>query len=51
MSLILKYIPKLAEGHFLVGLIALDTEDLVVARKAFATVVYLKDDHAAAWAQ
>ncbi|MBT5074947.1 MAG: tetratricopeptide repeat protein [Kordiimonadaceae bacterium] len=50
-NLVLKYMPKLVEGHFLVGLIAQETEDWPIARKAFATVVDLKEDHAAAWAQ
>lgn len=50
-KLILKYMPKLDQAHFLVGLIALDTSDWAIARKAFITVVDLKEDHAAAWAQ
>lgn len=50
-NLILKYMPKLDQAHFLVGLIALDTSDWSIARKAFITVVDLKKDHAAAWAQ
>ena len=50
-SLILKYMPKLHEAHFLVGLIALETSDWGVARKAFSTVVDLKNDHGAAWSQ
>lgn len=50
-NLVLKYMPKLPEAHFLVGLIALDTSDWGTARKAFLTVVDLKDDHAAAWSQ
>lgn len=50
-NLILKYMPKLPQAHFLVGLIALEATDWGVARKAFSTVVDLKEDHAAAWAQ
>lgn len=50
-QLVLKYIPKLSEAHFLVGLIAQETEDWQVARNAFGSVVELQPDHAAAWAQ
>ncbi|MDG1437435.1 MAG: hypothetical protein P8P98_00565, partial [Emcibacteraceae bacterium] len=50
-QVVLKYMPKLAEGHFLVGLIAQEAEDWITARQAFATVVDIKKDHAAAWAQ
>lgn len=50
-NLVLKYKPKLAEGHFLVGLIAEAAEDWSIAREAFSTVVDLKEDHAAGWAQ
>jgi tetratricopeptide (TPR) repeat protein len=50
-SLVLKYMPQLAEAHFLVGLIGIETGDWRTAQKAFASVVHLKEDHAAAWAQ
>jgi len=50
-NFVLKYMPELAQAHFLVGLLALETGDWGVARKAFSTVVTFKDDHAAAWAQ
>ncbi|PCI34446.1 MAG: sulfotransferase [Alphaproteobacteria bacterium] len=50
-NLVLKYMPKLDQAHFLVGLIALDTSDWTNARKAFLNVVEITDDHAAAWAQ
>lgn len=38
------------EGHFLVGLIALDMKDMKTAVSAFGSVTKLKPDHAAAWA-
>jgi len=50
-QLVLKYMPELAEAHFLVGLIALDTSDWAAARKAFSSVVNVDKTHAAAWAQ
>lgn len=49
-NLILKYMPSLAQAHFLVGLTALETSDWSVARKAFSSVVNFQDNHAAAWA-
>ncbi len=49
-NLVLKYMPKLAQAHFLVGLIALETTDWSIARKAFLAVVDIQEDHAAAWA-
>jgi tetratricopeptide (TPR) repeat protein len=42
--------PDLVEGHFLVGLIALQAKDRDTAFKAFASVTKLKPDHGAAWA-
>lgn len=42
--------PDLAEGHFLVGLVALQSKDRDTAFKAFASVTKIKPDHAAAWA-
>lgn len=40
-----------AEGHFLVGLVALELNDLKTAASAFGSVVRLDSEHAAAWAQ
>ncbi|MCJ7592101.1 MAG: sulfotransferase [Woeseiaceae bacterium] len=42
--------PDLVEGHFLVGLVALQAKDRDTAFKAFASVTKLQPDHAAAWA-
>lgn len=50
-DLILKYRPKLAQAHFLVGLIATEMSDWGIARKAYSTVVEIDKTHAAAWAQ
>ncbi len=50
-NLVLKYKPKLHEGHFLVGLIAIEVSEWGAAKKAFSIVISLKKDHAAAWAQ
>ena len=43
--------PDLPEGHFLVGLVALQSHDRKNAFRAFASVTQLQPDHAAAWAQ
>ncbi|MCH1491606.1 MAG: tetratricopeptide repeat protein, partial [Luminiphilus sp.] len=43
--------PELPQAHFLVGLVALETEDRPNAHRAFRTVVKLDPDNAAAWAQ
>lgn len=43
--------PARAESHFLVGLAALDMDDLKTAARAFGSVVKIDPDHAAAWAQ
>lgn len=43
--------PDMARGHYLAGLIALDSNDIVAAEKAFATTVQLNDKHAGGWAQ
>ena len=43
--------PDLAEGHFLVGLVALEMRDRRTALSAFGSVTRLQPDHAAAWAQ
>jgi len=42
--------PDLVEGHFLVGLIALELKQTWTAVSAFGSVTKLKDDHGAAWA-
>ncbi len=42
--------PDLVEGHFLVGLIALQAKDRDTAFKAFASVTKLQPEHGAAWA-
>jgi tetratricopeptide (TPR) repeat protein len=43
--------PDLVEGHFLVGLVALEAQDRKTALQAFGSVTKLQPDHAAAWAQ
>ncbi len=43
--------PDLVEGHFLVGLIALELRDRKTAFSAFGSVTRLEPAHAAAWAQ
>ena len=43
--------PELPQGHFLVGLVAMETDDRPNAHRAFRTVVKLDPDNAAAWAQ
>ena len=43
--------PDLVEGHFLVGLVALEAKDRRTAFRAFGSVTKLQPGHAAAWAQ
>jgi len=43
--------PDLAEGHFLVGLVALEMKNSVTAIHAFGSVTKLDPTHGAAWAQ
>lgn len=43
--------PDLVEGHFLVGLVALEAQDRKTAFSAFGSVTRLEPRHAAAWAQ
>jgi cytochrome c-type biogenesis protein CcmH/NrfG len=43
--------PDLVEGHFLVGLVALEMRDRRTALSAFGSVTKLQPDHPAAWAQ
>lgn len=42
--------PDLVEGHFLVGLIAVELKQTRTAISAFGSVTQLKEDHGAAWA-
>lgn len=46
----LKIQPDLVQGHFLVGLVALEAKDRATAFRAFRSVVKLDRDHAPAWA-
>ena len=48
---VLKAEPNLVQGHFLVGLVALEAKDRKTAFRAFGTVTRLQKNHAAAWAQ
>lgn len=48
---VLQMKPDLVEGHFLVGLVAIEAKDRNTAFQAFGSVTRLKPDHAAAWAQ
>lgn len=50
-SLVLKYMPKAKEAHFLVGLIAVECKDWTTAKKAFQAVVDIDAGHSAGWAQ
>lgn len=43
--------PQNPDAHFLVGLVALDMNDLKTAARAFGSVTKLAPRHAAAWAQ
>ena len=43
--------PDLVEGHFLVGLVALEMRDRRTALSAFGSVTKLQPGHAAGWAQ
>ena len=43
--------PDLVEGHFLVGLVALEMRDRRTALNAFGSVTKLQPGHAAGWAQ
>jgi tetratricopeptide (TPR) repeat protein len=43
--------PDLVEGHFLVGLVAMELKQSWTAVSAFGSVTKLEPDHAAAWAQ
>ncbi len=42
--------PDMVQGHFLVGLIGLESKDRKIAFSAFQSVIKLDNNHAAAWA-
>ena len=48
---VLQMQPDLVQGHFLVGLVALESKDRDTAFRAFASVTKLQKSHSAAWAQ
>lgn len=48
---ILARAPKLPQGHFLVGLVALEVQDRKTAFQAFGSVTKLEPSNSAAWAQ
>ena len=48
---VLQLKPDLVEGHFLVGLVALEAKDRKTAFQAFGSVTKLDPKHSAAWAQ
>ena len=48
---VLELQPDLVQGHFLVGLVALEAKDRDTAFRAFASVTKLQKSHSAAWAQ
>lgn len=50
-QLILKYMPKMPEAHFLIGLIGIESRDWGTATRAFKNVVALDAAHCAGWAQ
>jgi tetratricopeptide (TPR) repeat protein len=50
-NLVLKYMPKAKEAHFLVGLVAIETADWKTAHHAMNNVVAIDENHAAGWAQ
>jgi len=50
-QLVLKYLPKTTEAHFLIGLIGIESRDWGIATRAFKNVVSLDKKHAAGWAQ
>lgn len=47
---VLELKPDLVQGHFLVGLVALESRDRDTAFRAFASVTSLQKNHSAAWA-
>ncbi len=48
---VLRIQPDLVQGHFLVGLVALESRNRKIAFSAFSSVVKLQRNHPAAWAQ
>lgn len=50
-QLVLKYMPKMVEAHFLIGLVGIESRDWGTATRAFKNVVALDPNHVAAWAQ
>ncbi len=50
-QLVLKYLPKTVEAHFLIGLIGIESRDWGTATRAFKNVVALDKAHVAGWAQ
>ncbi len=50
-QLVLKYMPKMGEAHFLIGLIGIESRDWGTATRAFKNVVALDARHVAGWAQ
>lgn len=48
---VLKIKPDLVQGHFLVGLVALESKNREIAFSAFKSVTKLQSNHSAAWAQ
>ncbi len=50
-QLVLKYMPKMVEAHFLVGLVGIEGRDWGTATRAFKNVVSLQETHVAGWAQ
>ncbi len=50
-QLVLKYLPKTVDAHFLIGLIAIESRDWGTATRAFKNVVSLEAGHVAGWAQ
>ncbi len=50
-QLVLKYLPKTVDAHFLIGLIGIESRDWGTATRAFKNVVSLERTHVAGWAQ
>lgn len=50
-QLVLKYLPKTIEAHFLIGLVGIESRDWGIATRAFKNVVALDKRHVAGWAQ
>lgn len=50
-QLVLKYLPKKVEAHFLVGLVGIESGEWTMARRAFKNVVSIDESHGAGWAQ